>query len=83
VCSSDLENGINTGDGILRLTLFIMSIKLVLNIPQSIIFLDSLETLDEKNTDELLQINEQLFATQVIRNKKTLIKKQIGEDNNV
>jgi hypothetical protein len=78
-----MENGINTGDGILRLTLFIMSIKLVLNIPQSIIFLDSLETLDEKNTDELLQINEQLFATQVIRNKKTLIKKQIGEDNNV
>jgi DNA repair exonuclease SbcCD ATPase subunit len=79
----NMENGINTGDGILRLTLFIMSIKLVLNIPQSIIFLDSLETLDEKNTDELLQINEQLFATQVIRNKKTLIKKQIGEDNNV
>jgi hypothetical protein len=78
-----MENGINTGDGILRLTLFIMAIKLVLNIPQSIIFLDSLETLDEKNTSELLDIKEQLFATQVIRNKKTLIKKQIGDANNV
>jgi len=79
----NMENGINTGDGILRLTLFIMAIKLVLNIPQSIIFLDSLETLDEKNTSELLDIKEQLFATQVIRNKKTLIKKQIGDANNV
>jgi hypothetical protein len=76
----DIDNGINTGDGILRLTVFISFMKMLLLIPSSIIFFDSLESLDIGNTQRLLGIDEQFFGTQVIPNQKGLQKKLVARN---
>jgi AAA15 family ATPase/GTPase len=76
----NMENGINTGDGILRLALFVVFLKMIMLIPQSIIFFDSLETLDENNFRELIGMQEQVFGTQVKNKLKTLSKFNIQED---
>lgn len=75
----NMENGINTGDGILRLALFVVFLKMIMLIPQSIIFFDSLETLDENNFRELVDMKEQVFGTQVKNKLKTLSKFNIQE----
>lgn len=75
---SDMENGINTGDGMLRLANFIVYLKHILKIPSSIMFFDSLETLDNKNFGRLTNIDEQIFGTRVDKKLKTLIKELVA-----
>lgn len=76
----DMDNGINTGDGMLRLAVFMAYMKLMLKVPSSILFFDSLESLDKGNLERLLGIDEQIFGTQVITHQKGLHKRLIGRN---
>lgn len=76
----DMDNGINTGDGMLRLAVFMSYLKLLLKVPSSIVFFDSLESLDKGNLERLLGIDEQIFGTQVITHQKGLHKRLIGRN---
>lgn len=76
----DMDNGINTGDGMLRLAVFMAYMKLLLKVPSSILFFDSLESLDNGNMERLLGIDEQIFGTQVITHQKGLHKRLIGRN---
>lgn len=80
----DVDNGINTGNGILSMATFLAFLKMILIVPSSIMFFDSLETLDDYNMKQLSQIDEQIFGTQVIR-KQTRISKTFVDniDNKV
>ena len=76
----DMDNGINTGDGMLRLAVFISYMKLLLKVPSSIVFFDSLESLDKGNMERLMGIDEQIFGTQVITHQKGLHKRLIARN---
>lgn len=75
---NDMENGINTGDGMVRLANFIVYLKNLLKVPSSIMFFDSLETLDKINFGRLSNIDEQIFGTRVEKKLKTLVKELVA-----
>lgn len=76
----DMDNGINTGDGMLRLAVFMVYLKLLLKVPSSIVFFDSLESLDKGNLERLMGIDEQIFGTQVITHQKGLHKRLVARN---
>lgn len=73
----DYENGINTGDGMLKLAFFIKELKKKLSIPDGIMFFDSIESVDSNNKSRLSFLDEQIFGTEVIPLQQKIIKEYI------